>query len=71
MCEWGFWISIVGLICIIFGAPIIFGGTAYFIACFLAAQGLKTRKKSKAIAGIVISIIAFLITVILLIIANM
>ena len=62
LCEIGFWISICGLL----GA---FGGVAmgllvYIMDFYFASQGLKTRKRGKAIATIVLSILSILITII-------
>lgn len=61
MCEIGFWISIFGLL----GS---FGGVAmgllvYVMDFYFAAQGLKTRKRGKAIATIVMSILSILVVV--------
>lgn len=67
MCEVGFWLSIFGLIISFFGVG--FGLIIYIINFYFAMQGLKTRKKGKAIASIVMSIISIIIIIIGLIIA--
>lgn len=68
MCEIGFWLSILGLVCSFFG--IAYGIFVYIMDFYFASQGLKTRKKGKAIATIVLSIISILIIIFTLIIAN-
>ena len=65
MCEIGFWLSILGLL----GS---FGGVAmglfvYIMDFYFASQGLKTKKRGKAIATIILSIISILIVVLQLI----
>lgn len=65
MCEIGFWISIFGLFCSFMGVA--FGVIIYIIDFYFASQGLKTRKKGKAIATIVLSIISILIVILQLI----
>ncbi|MGN0005043.1 MAG: hypothetical protein ACI37Z_03635 [Candidatus Gastranaerophilaceae bacterium] len=65
MCEVGFWVSIVGVLISIFG--ITYGVTIYLLDFCFAAQGLKTRKKGKAITTIVLSIISILIIILQLI----
>lgn len=67
MCEIGFWISILGLISSFAG--IVMGLFVYIMDFYFASQGLKTRKKGKAIATIVLSIISILIVIGQLIIA--
>ena len=57
-CEIGFWISILGLILSLFGMII------YILDFYFAYQGLKTRKKGKAIATIVMSIISIVVIII-------
>jgi len=68
MCEIGFWLSILGLVCSFFG--IAYGIFVYIMDFYFASQGLKTRKKGKAIATIVLSIISILFIIFTLIIAN-
>lgn len=67
MCEIGFWISILGLISSFAG--IVMGLFVYIMDFYFASQGLKTRKRGKAIATIVLSIISILIVIGQLIIA--
>lgn len=61
MCEIGFWISIFGIICSFTGVS--FGLLVYIMDFYFASQGLKTRKRGKAIATIVLSIISILILI--------
>lgn len=68
MCEIGFWLSILGLVCSFFGVA--YGIFVYIIDFYFASQGLKTKKRGKAIATIVLSIISILIIIIELIVAN-
>lgn len=68
MCEIGFWISILGLISSFAG--IVMGLFVYIMDFYFASQGLKTRKRGKAIATIVLSIISILIVIGQLIIAT-
>lgn len=65
MCEVGFWLSIFGLVASFFG--IAYGVIVYILNFYFASQGLKTRKKGKAIATIVMSIVSIIIIVIKLI----
>lgn len=65
MCEIGFWISILGLLGSFAG--IMMGLFVYILVFYFASQGLKTRKRGKAIATIVLSIISILIVIIQLI----
>ena len=65
MCEIGFWISILGLLGSFAG--IMMGLFVYILDFYFASQGLKTRKRGKAIATIVLSIISILIVIIQLI----
>lgn len=60
-CEIGFWISIIGVLLAIFGVT--FGVIIYILDFYFAAQGLKTRKRGKAIATIVLSIISIVIVI--------
>ena len=59
MCEIGFWLSIFGVLLALVG--VIYTGLIYAINFYLASQGLKTRKKRKAIAAIVLTIISLII----------
>lgn len=61
LCEIGFWLSIFGLLCSFVG--ITYGILVYIMDFYFASQGLKTRKKGKAKATIVLSIISILITI--------
>lgn len=61
MCEIGFWLSIFGLLCSFMG--IAYGIFVYLFEFYFAAQGLKTRKRKKAITTIVLAIISILIIV--------
>lgn len=65
MCEVGFWVSIAGILISIFG--ISYGVIIYILDFYFAAQGLKTRKKGKAITTIVLSVISILILILQLI----
>lgn len=65
MCEIGFWISILGLLCSFTGVAM--GLLVYIMDFYFASQGLKTRKKGKAIATIVISILSIFIFIVYLI----
>ena len=65
MCEVGFWISIFGLFAVFSGVT--WGAIVYMFIFYFASQGLKTRKKNKAIATIVISTISIIIVFISLI----
>ncbi len=60
-CEIGFWLSIVGLLASFGG--IIYGIFVYVIIFYLASRGLNTKKRGKAIAAIVMSILSILICV--------
>lgn len=62
MCEIGFWISILGLLCSFTG--VMMGVIVYILDFYFAYQGLKTRKRKKAIATIVLSIISILIIIV-------
>lgn len=69
MCTIGFWLSILGLVCSLFGVT--YGVIIYIMDFYFASQGLKTTKRGKAIATIVLSIISILIVIIeLIIVAN-
>lgn len=59
LCEIGFWISIFGLLASFLGVT--YGVIIYIMDFYFASQGLKTRKKGKAIATIVLSILSILI----------
>ena len=65
MCEWGFWLSIFGLLISFVGVA--YGVIVYILNFYFASQGLKTRKRGKAIATIVMSIISIIIIVIQLV----
>ena len=58
-CEIAFWMSIAGLIFSFFGQA--FGIFLYIFEFIFAARGLKTRKRGKAIATIVMAIISLVI----------
>lgn len=62
MCEIGFWLSIFGLVCSFFG--MMMGFLVYVMDFYFASQGLKTRKRGKAIATIVLSIISIIIIIV-------
>ena len=62
LCEFGFWLSILGLLASFGG--ITYGIIVYIMNFYFATQGLKTRKKIKAIATIVLSILSILIIII-------
>lgn len=69
MCTIGFWLSILGLVCSLFGVT--YGVIIYIMDFYFASQGLKTTKRGKAIATIVLSIISIFIVIIeLIIVAN-
>lgn len=69
MCNVGFWLSILGLVCSLFGVT--YGVIIYIMDFYFASQGLKTTKRGKAITTIVLSIISILIVIIeLIIVAN-
>lgn len=61
LCEIGFWLSIFGLLMSFVG--ISYGVIIYILNFYFASQGLKTRKKGKAITTIVLSIISILIII--------
>lgn len=61
MCEIGFWISILGLLGSFGG--VVMGLFVYIMDFYFAIQGLKTRKRGKAIATIVMSILSILVVV--------
>lgn len=56
LCELGFWLSIVSLVCSLFGSP--FNFIIYIFLFTLAGQGLNSSKKKKAIISIIILIIS-------------
>lgn len=62
MCEIGFWLSLFGLLSSFFGVA--YGLIIYILDFYFASQGLKTRKRGKAIATIILSIISLIIVVI-------
>lgn len=61
LCEIGFWLSIVGVVLSLLG--ITYGVIIYMLNFYFASQGLKTRKRGKAIATIVLSIISIFIII--------
>lgn len=61
MCEVGFWLSLVGLLCSFLGVA--YGIIVYILNFYFASQGLKTKKRGKAIATIVLSIISILVII--------
>ncbi len=61
LCNIGFWLSIIALILSIFGYA--FGIVLYFLVFYFASQGLKTSKRKKAIASIILTVISILITI--------
>ncbi len=65
VCEIGFWISIVGLLGAFMGFA--WGAIIYILIFYFASQGLKTRKRNKAIASIVITIASILVVILNLI----
>ena len=58
LCEIGFWISILGVLGALGGVAL--GLLVYVMDFYFASQGLKTKKRGKAIATIVLSIISIL-----------
>lgn len=68
MCEWGFWMSVFGLIFSFFG--IAYGIFIYILNFYFASQGLKTRKRGKAIATIIMSILSILFIILQIIMLN-
>lgn len=66
-CEFGFWLSILGLVCSLMGVT--YGLFVYIIEFYFAIQGLKTKKRKKAITTIVLSIVSILILVLGLILS--
>ena len=56
LCELGFWLSIISLVCSLFGAA--FNFIIYIFLFALAGQGLNSPKKKKAIISIIILIIS-------------
>lgn len=61
LCEIGFWLSILGVLGALGGVAM--GLLVYIMDFYFASQGLKTKKRGKAIATIVLSIISILITI--------
>lgn len=59
LCEVGFWLSIVGLLLSFFGYG--YGVIVYIIVFYLASQGLKTKKRTKAIISIILAILSIII----------
>lgn len=69
LCEIGFWLSILGLVLSFFG--ITYGVIIYMLNFYFASQGLKTKKRGKAIATIVLSIISIFIIICELVILSL
>ncbi|MGN1355126.1 MAG: hypothetical protein ACI4WP_00455, partial [Bacilli bacterium] len=65
MCEIGFWLSLLGLLSSFAGVT--YGVIIYIMNFYFASQGLKTSKRSKAIATIVLSIVSIFIIILQLI----
>lgn len=65
MCEIGFWLSLLGLLSSFAGVA--YGVIIYIMNFYFASQGLKTSKRSKAIATIVLSIVSIFIIILQLI----
>ena len=63
LCEIGFWLSIISLICSLFGSPLNFIINIFIFT--LAGQGINSPKKKKAIASIIILIISIILSLIL------
>lgn len=61
MCEIGFWLSILGFLCSFLGVS--YGVIIYILDFYFASQGLKTRKRGKAIATIVLSVASIIIII--------
>jgi len=61
MCEWGFWLSIFGLFLSLFGVA--YGVIVYILNFYFASQGLKTRKRGKAITTFVVFVLSIIIIV--------
>lgn len=61
LCEIGFWLSIIGVVLSVLG--ITYGVIIYILNFYFASQGLKTKKRGKAIATIVLSIISIFIII--------
>lgn len=61
-CEIAFWMSILGFLFSFFGVT--YGVIIYILEIYFATIGLKTRKRKKAIATIVLAIISIIIIVI-------
>lgn len=61
LCEIGFWLSILGVVLSLLG--ITYGVIIYMLNFYFASQGLKTKKRGKAIATIVLSIISIFIII--------
>ena len=68
MCEIGFWLSIFGFIISFFGiVPVVI----LVVDSLFAIQGLKTRKKWKAIVTIILSTLSAIISIVVLLIIEM
>lgn len=62
LCNIGFWISLLGLVASFLGVSV--SVFIYIIGFYLAAQGLKTKQRKKAIFSIVILCLSILILII-------
>lgn len=65
LCEIGFWLSLFGLVASFVGVS--YGVIVYILDFYFASLGLKTRKRKKAVATIVLSIISILIIILQLV----
>lgn len=61
LCEAGFWISLLGLLLSFMGG--VYSLFIYIFSFYFASQGLSTRKRGKAIATIVISIVSIFVLI--------
>ncbi len=62
MCEWGFWLSLIGLLASFMG--VVYGAWIYILNFYFASQGMKTRKKTKAVLTIVLSVISIIVIIV-------
>lgn len=60
-CEICFWMSIIGFLCSFIGVT--YGAVIYICDFYFALLGLKTKKRKKAIATIVLSIISIIVII--------
>ena len=63
--EVSFWLPILLLFCSCFGATV--GALDCLFNCVMATQGLKGKKRGKAIAALVMTLVALLIGIVMLI----